>query len=172
MDSAQQNAGIDIAVQAENADCAAVPSARCFFQIFDRLGGGLFRSSNHGDGPHVGEECIEGVEAGQKRAAHMIDRMEQSGIRFDQAASNYLDGTGNADARFIVAIDIAAHGELRFLLVELSNWRMFSASVNGSPERRAVPAMGQDSTRSPSTRTNISGDAPINCSLPSCRKNS
>ena len=38
---------------------------------------------------------------------------------------------------------------------------MLSASRSGSPVRRAVPAMGQVSTRLPSTRTNISGDAPI-----------
>ena len=49
---------------------------------------------------------------------------------------------------------------------------MESASRIGSPVRRAVPEMGQLSTRVPSTRTNISGDAPINCSSPNCRKNS
>ncbi len=57
-------------------------------------------------------------------------------------------------------------------LVELSSSRMLSASRSGSPVRRAVPEIGQVSTRLPSTRTNISGDAPINCSSPNCSRNS
>ena len=54
-------------------------------------------------------------------------------------------------------------------LVEFSSSRMLSASRSGSPVRRAVPAIGQVSTRSPSTRTNISGDAPTSCSSPICK---
>ena len=38
--------------------------------------------------------------------------------------------------------------------------------------RAAVPEIGQVSTRCPSTRTNISGDAPTSCSSPNCSRNS
>ena len=51
-------------------------------------------------------------------------------------------------------------------LAEESSSRMLSASCIGSPVRRTVPAIGQVSTRSPSIRTNISGEAPTNCSSP------
>src|ERR1039457_6257664 len=45
-------------------------------------------------------------------------------------------------------------------LAELSSVRMFAASSSGSAPRRIVPEIGQVSTRSPVTRTYISGDAP------------
>ena len=57
-------------------------------------------------------------------------------------------------------------------LSELISAAMFSASRRASPVRWAVPEIGQVSTRDPSTRTNISGEAPTNCSSPNCRKNS
>ena len=41
---------------------------------------------------------------------------------------------------------------------------MFAASSSGSVPRAIVPEIGQVSTRSPVTRTYISGDAPTRCS--------
>ena len=56
---------------------------------------------------------------------------------------------------------------------ESSSVRMFSASSSGSPPRAIVPAIGQVSTRSPVTRTYISGDAPTRYSpSPRLKKNS
>ena len=56
---------------------------------------------------------------------------------------------------------------------ELSSVRMFSASPSGSPPRAIVPAIGHVSTRSPVTRTYISGDAPTRYSpSPRLKKNS
>ena len=50
---------------------------------------------------------------------------------------------------------------------------MFSASSSGSLPRGIVPAIGQVSTRSPVTRTYISGDAPTRHSpSPRLNKNS
>src|SRR6266480_6116101 len=43
-------------------------------------------------------------------------------------------------------------------LGELSSARMLAASASGSSPRAIVPEMGQVSTRSPLTRTNISGE--------------
>ncbi len=58
-------------------------------------------------------------------------------------------------------------------LAELSSDRMFSASSSGSVPRRMVPEIGQVSTRSPVTRTYISGDAPTRHSpSPRLKKNS
>ena len=45
-------------------------------------------------------------------------------------------------------------------LFELSSVRICSASLDGSPPRAIVPEIGHVSTRSPLTRTNISGEAP------------
>ena len=55
---------------------------------------------------------------------------------------------------------------------ELYSARMRSASSMALSPRRAVPDMGELSTLSPSTRTNISGEAPINCSPENWKKNS
>jgi hypothetical protein len=56
---------------------------------------------------------------------------------------------------------------------ESSRVRMFSASSSGPAPRAIVPAIGQVSTRSPVTRTYISGDAPTRYSpSPRFRKNS
>ncbi len=56
---------------------------------------------------------------------------------------------------------------------ELSSVRMASASSSGLAPRAIVPAIGQVSTRSPVTRTYISGDAPTRySSSPRLRKNS
>ena len=58
-------------------------------------------------------------------------------------------------------------------LAELSSSRMFSASARGSAPRRIVPEIGQVSTRSPLTRTYISGEAPTrHSSSPRLKKNS
>ena len=58
-------------------------------------------------------------------------------------------------------------------LGEASSARMASASPSGSSPRAIVPAIGQVSTRSPVTRTYISGDAPTRYSpAPRLRKNS
>ena len=58
-------------------------------------------------------------------------------------------------------------------LAELSSVRMFSASSSGSVPRAIVPEIGQVSTRSPVTRTYISGDAPTRYSpSPRLKKNS
>ena len=58
-------------------------------------------------------------------------------------------------------------------LAELSSSRMFSASPRGSAPRRIVPEIGQVSTRSPLTRTYISGEAPTrHSSSPRLKKNS
>ncbi len=58
-------------------------------------------------------------------------------------------------------------------LAELSSARMFSASPSGSSPRAIVPEIGHVSTRSPVTRTYISGDAPTRYSpSPRLKKNS
>ena len=58
-------------------------------------------------------------------------------------------------------------------LAELSRVRMFSASPRGSAPRRIVPEIGHVSTRSPLTRTYISGEAPTRLSpSPRLKKNS
>ena len=46
-------------------------------------------------------------------------------------------------------------------LADSSSRRIWAASSSASRPRAMVPAMGAVSTRSPSTRTYISGDAPI-----------
>ena len=51
-----------------------------------------------GNGPHMGEEGIERIEAIQKRARHMIDRVKQAGVGFDEPTANYFDGAGDADS--------------------------------------------------------------------------
>ena len=58
-------------------------------------------------------------------------------------------------------------------LAELSRSLMFAASASGFTPRGTVPAIGHVSTRSPVTRTYISGDAPTRYSpSPRFRKNS
>ena len=55
---------------------------------------------------------------------------------------------------------------------DFSSSLILSASRMGSPVRCAVPEIGEVSIRRPSTRTNISGEAPTSCSSPNCSRNS
>ena len=173
MDGANRDAGVDVAVERDHAHRAAIPAAGVLFQILDGLRGPFLRRADDGHGPHVGQERIERIEAFGERAFDVIDGVEQARVRFDQPPADHAHRAGLADARFVVAVDVACTWSARTLpWSELSSSRMLSASRSGSPVRRAVPAMGQVSTRRPSTRTNISGDAPISCSSPNCRRNS
>src|ERR1039457_1600744 len=102
----------------------------------------------------------------------MIDGVEHSRVPLDEPPPDYFTEPG-AQTRDLSLRSTSLHiVSSDSSLVDFRSSRMLSASLNGSPVRRAVPAIGQVSTRLPSTRTNISGDAPTSCSSPNCRKNS
>src|ERR1039457_3691641 len=123
--------------------------------------------------------------------------MDEAAVHLDLPAADDPHAAGEADPRLVVAVHVGTHGQLGLLLgrveqragvlfcfcsfwlhtvssdsslAELSSARMFAASSSGSAPRRIVPEIGQVSTRSPVTRTYISGDAPTRHS-PSPRLN-
>ena len=109
---ANQDSRVDIAIERQQPDRAAVPAARVLFETLDGHGGGFFRRADQRHRPHVAEERIERIEAFLQKTFDMIHGMEQARVGFNQAASDHLDGAGLADAALVVAVDVGAHGEL------------------------------------------------------------
>src|SRR5689334_7030472 len=58
MNRANENASIDVAVQADHAHGAAVPAPSILFEIFNRLRGSFLRRPNNRYRPHVRNESI------------------------------------------------------------------------------------------------------------------
>ena len=116
VDSADKNAGIDIAVQRQHSHRSAIPAARVFFDFLDGLRRRFLGRPNHGDGPHVRQKCIQRIESWLQNAFHVIDGVEDAGVGFDQPASDHFHRTRNRHARLVVAVDVAAHGQLGLFL--------------------------------------------------------
>ena len=60
----------------------------------------------------MAEEGVERVETLGESAFDVVHSVEETGVFFDEAATDYLDGAGLADAAFVVAVDVGTHGEL------------------------------------------------------------
>ncbi len=84
--------------------------------VLDELHGPRLGRAGDRDGPHVGEEGVEGVELGAQPALDVVDGVDEAGVELDLAAADDLDRAGDADARLVVAVDVGAHGQLRLLL--------------------------------------------------------
>ncbi len=113
---AQGEAGVHGPVEAEVADGAAVPAPGGRLVVLDELHRPGLGRPGDGDGPHVGEEGVEGVEPGAQAALDVVDGVDEAGVHLDLAAADDLDGAGDADARLVVAVDVGAHGQLGLLL--------------------------------------------------------
>src|ERR1019366_6863936 len=100
---ANQDAGVDVAIERQHSDRTAIPSAGALFEIFDGHRGSLLGRADHGHRPHMAEESVQRIEAFLEKTFYVIDGVEQARISFDQAASDHLDGARFADARLIVA---------------------------------------------------------------------
>ena len=157
----------------EHSDRAAVPAARVLLQILDGLRRRLLGRADHGHRPHVGEKRIERIEALLQDAFHVIHRVEHAGVAIRSAAARSPSPCPARRRATCRCGPRPCTWSARILpWCDFSSSRMLSASRSGSPVRCAVPEIGQVSTRVPSTRTNISGDAPTSCSSPNCRRNS
>src|SRR5690348_8378816 len=112
MNSPDRYASIDIAVQTEHADCAAIPAACIVLQILNSLSGRFFRRSDDRDRPHMREESVERVKAIHERAFHVVNRVEKTGIRFDQPSPDHAYRSGNTDPRLVISIHVTTHRQL------------------------------------------------------------
>src|SRR5690606_3106994 len=113
---AQSQAGVHGAVEADEPDGAAVPAAGGGLVVLDELHGPGLGGAGDGDGPHVGEEGVQRVEPGPQPPLDVVDGVDEPRVELDLAAADDLDGAGDGDARLAVAVDVAAHGQLRLLL--------------------------------------------------------
>ncbi len=138
MHRSDQNAGIDIAVQRQHPHRATVPSARVFLQIFDGLRGRFLGRAHDGHRPHVRKKRVQGIEARRERPLHVIHGVEYARVGFDQPPSNHLHRARNRNARFVVAVHVAAHGQLGFFLGGIQQF----ANAVGVPQRIAGAARG------------------------------
>ena len=138
MNGADQNAGIDIAIQRQHAHRAAVPAARVFFQILDGLRRGFLRRADNGHRPHVREKRVQRIEARLENAFHVIHGVENTRVGFDQPPADHLHRARDRHARFVVAIHVAAHGQLGFFLGGIEQL----ADVVGVAQRIARAARG------------------------------
>ena len=114
---ADQDAGVDIAVEREHADSAAVPAARVLFQTLDGMRSGFFGRADQGHRPHVAQESVERIEAWFQNDLSR-DRPCGTGphrIRSGGAPIT-LHGAGLADAALIVTVHVGTHGQLGFFL--------------------------------------------------------
>jgi len=94
--------------------------------------------------PHVRQERVERIESLGQGSLDMIHCVEQSRVRFDETAPDNAHGTRLADPRFIVAVDVAAHGQLRLFLGRIEQL----ANILGILQRIASAARGAgDGTR-------------------------
>src|SRR5206468_6801823 len=98
-DGADGEAGVDAAVEIHRADRAGIPAPGRAFVILDELHRPELWRTGDGDGPGMGEERIERVEAGAQHALDMIDGVEQLRVGLDLASRQNLDRAGDADAR-------------------------------------------------------------------------
>src|SRR5690606_31635768 len=105
-DRTQREAGVEVAVEADDADRPAVPGARRLLLVFDALNGRRFGGAGDGDRPGVGEEGVERVEAGAQLALHVIDGVDEARVELDLPAPDPAHRARLADARFVVAIDV------------------------------------------------------------------
>src|SRR5262249_2756351 len=62
------------------------------------------------------QEGIEGIELFTQVTFDVIDRVNQPRGHLDLPAADHADAARLADARFVVAIDIRAHGQFRLVL--------------------------------------------------------
>jgi len=89
----------------------------------------------------------------------MIDGMKQFRIGLDLPPCQHLDRAGHADPRLVVAIDIGAHVQFELVLLRVQELADLLGIADRVRARAIVPDIGQVSTRLPSERTNISGEA-------------
>ena len=106
------DASVDVAVERQQSERAAVPAAWILLQIFHGLGRRLLGSAGHGDGPHLGQESVERIEALVEDSLNVIHGVEQPRIALDQPAADHFYRAGRADARLVVAVDVGAHRQL------------------------------------------------------------
>ena len=151
MHRADRDAGVDVAVEQQRADGAAVPAARARLQRFDDLGGLALGRAGQGHGPHMRQERVEPGHAGPQAPLDMVDRVEQAGIGLDLAAGEQLHRAGPADARLVVAVDIGAHRQLDLVLLgvdqrlePLGILHRAAAAPRGAGDRAGFDAVALD----------------------------
>ena len=115
-DRAQGQAGVQVAVEADEPDGAAVPGARRALVVLDELHRPRLGRSGDGHRPRVREERVEGVEAGPQAALDVIDGVNQARVHLDLAPPDHLHAPGHADARLVVAVHVRAHRQLGLVL--------------------------------------------------------
>jgi len=98
-----------------------------------------------GHGPHVREKCVERIKAFAERRLDVIDGVNTR-HRIRSASADHLHEPAPQSAT-CHCDDVGTHRQFGLFLRRIQHSRMLSASRNGSPVRRAVPAMGQVSIR-------------------------
>ena len=115
-DGAEGEPGIEVAVEAEEPDRAAVPGAGRPLVVLDELHGPRLRRPRDGDRPRVREEGVERVELGTEPPLHVIHGVDESRVHLDLAAADHPHAARDADARLVVAVHVGAHRQLRLVL--------------------------------------------------------
>ena len=135
-DGAQREAGVEVAVEADEADGAAVPGARRALVVLDELHRPRLRRARHGHRPGVGEEGVERVEAGQEPPFDVVDGVDQPRVHLDLAAADDPHAPGHADPRLVVAVDVGAHRQLGRVLGRVEQRQDLGGIPDGIPAAR------------------------------------
>ena len=142
----QRQAGVHVAVKADDTHRPAVPAARRVLMVFDELDGVLLRCPGHRDCPGVGKKPIEGVETLAQCPLDVIDRVYQARIEFELPPADDPHATRHAHPRLIIAIHVGAHGEFRFFLLGVQQFQYLCRVSDGilAPRNGAGYGTGLD----------------------------
>ena len=144
-DGAQGQTGVQIAIEVNHADGAAIPGAGALLIGLDEAHGPELRRAGHRHRPGMGEKGVERVHAVAQPALDMVDRVNEARIHLDLPSADDLNRSRIADATLVVAIHIGAHGQLRFILLRIEKLQHLfgvgdgiAAALDGARDRACL----------------------------------